>query len=312
MWAGFIVFVICCTAIDFFLLGGNKDKHPSFKSSLSWSLIWFVLALAFGAFVFWDSSKDLGVEIGKIKLQEYLAGYLIEKSLSVDNLFVFLMIFQFFHVPPQYQKRVLEIGILTALVLRFLMILAGSVLITQFSFILYIFALVLIVSGVKMVFSKKGEKDLSDNFLLKFIKKRFPTTDKYHGNKFLVRINKKLYLTPLFLVLIFIEVSDVVFALDSIPAVFAITQDPFIVFTSNIFAILGLRALYFLLAGMEHKFHYLKIGLAFILVFIGIKMLIVHYYKIPAAISLTVVITAIVLSIVLSLVFPPKNAPTHS
>jgi tellurite resistance protein TerC len=234
-------------------------------------------------------------------VMEYLTGYLLEKTLAMDNIFVFVMIFSYFAVPIQYQKRVLIYGVIGAIVLRALMILLGAWLIAEFHWVLYIFGAFLLFTGIKMLIFADSEPNLADNPLLKWLKNHIRLTEDYHGDKFWIMKNGVRWFTPMFLVLILIELSDVIFAMDSIPAIFAITSDPFIVFTSNIFAILGLRALYFLLADMAERFHLLKYGLAAVLVFVGTKMLIVEWYKIPVAISLAVVVTLLGSSILLSL-----------
>jgi tellurite resistance protein TerC len=232
---------------------------------------------------------QLGPEIADRKALEFLTGYLIEKSLSVDNVFVFLLIFTAFHVPPEYQRRVLIYGVLGAIVLRAVMILAGAWVVREFTWVLYIFGAFLVITGLRMLVMAEKEPDLEKNPVLKFARKHLRITDGHHGEKFSVMQNGVRYFTPLFLVLILIETSDVVFAVDSIPAIFAITTDPFIVFTSNIFAILGLRALYFLLADVADRFHLLKYGLAMVLTFIGAKMLITPWYHVPVAASLAIV-----------------------
>jgi len=289
MWACFIGFVLVMLALDLFVFGGNKVHKVSIKEAASWSLVWVSLALLFNAGMWWYLNGAVGPEIADRKALEFLTGYVIEKSLSIDNVFVFLLIFSAFSVPAEYQRRVLIYGVLGAIVMRAIMILAGAWVVREFSWVLYLFGFFLLVTGVKMLFTVDSEPDMTKNPVLRLAKKYLRVTETHHGEQFTVKQNGVLYFTPLFLVLILIEVSDLVFAVDSIPAIFAITTDPFIVFTSNIFAILGLRALYFLLADMADRFHLLKYGLALVLAFIGSKMLIMPWYHMPIAISLSVV-----------------------
>ena len=302
MWAGFGVFVIAMLALDLLMLGKKGAHKVGAKEALTWSLIWFATALLFGAGLWVWLDHSAGRAVADTKVMEYLTGYLLEKTLAMDNIFVFVMIFSYFAVPLQYQKRVLVYGVLGAIVLRALMILLGAWLIAQFHWVLYIFGAFLLITGIKMLIFADSEPNLAKNPLLKWLKNHIRVTDEYHDDKFWVNIKGVRWFTPMFLVLVLIEFSDVIFAMDSIPAIFAITSDPFIVFTSNIFAILGLRALYFLLADMAERFHLLKYGLAIVLVFVGVKMLIVEWYKIPVAISLAVVVTLLGTSIFLSLV----------
>ncbi len=289
MWAVFIVFVLVMLAVDLFLVGGNKAHKVGFKEAAAWSLVWFSLAMLFNLGLWWHLKGSYGAEVADTKAMEFLTGYLIEKSLAVDNIFVFLMIFGFFAVPAEYQRRVLIYGVIGAIVMRAVMILAGAWLIQEFHWILYLFGAFLVVTGIKMLIFAEAEPDLARNPLLNWLKGRMRLTPDYRGEKFWVVENGVRMFTPLFLVLIMIELSDLVFAVDSIPAIFAITTDPFIVFTSNIFAILGLRAMYFMLAGVADRFHLLKYGLAMVLVFVGVKMLIVDFYKIPIGLSLGIV-----------------------
>lgn len=289
MWAVFIAFVLVMLVIDLFMVGGNKAHKVSFKEAAAWSVVWFGLAMLFNLGLWWYLKGSYGSEIADTKALEFLTGYLIEKSLAVDNIFVFLMIFSFFAVPAEYQRRVLIYGVIGAIVMRAIMILAGAWLIQEFHWILYLFGAFLVITGVKMLIFAESEPDLGKNPLLNWIKGHMRLTPDYRGEKFWVIENGVRVFTPLFLVLIMIELSDLVFAVDSIPAIFAITTDPFIVFTSNIFAILGLRAMYFMLAGLADRFHLLKYGLALVLVFVGAKMLMVDFYKIPIGLSLGVV-----------------------
>jgi TerC family integral membrane protein len=289
MWAAFVGFVLVMLAIDLFLVGGNKAHKVGFREAAVWSLVWFALAMLFNLGLWWYLKGAYGNEVAEVKALEFLTGYLIEKSLAVDNIFVFLMIFTFFAVPAEYQRRVLIYGVIGAIVMRAIMILAGAWLVKEFHWILYLFGAFLVFTGVKMLMFAEVEPDLAKNPLLAWLKRHIRMTPDYRGEKFWVVENGVRTFTPLFLVLVMIEISDLIFAVDSIPAIFAITTDPFIVFTSNIFAILGLRAMYFMLAGLADRFHLLKYGLAMVLVFVGTKMLIVDLYKIPVGLSLGIV-----------------------
>jgi tellurite resistance protein TerC len=307
MWSGFGVFVIAMLAMDLLLLGKKGAHKVGAKEALIWSLIWFAMALLFGAGLWAWLDYSAGRAVADTKVMEYLTGYLLEKTLAMDNIFVFVMIFTYFAVPIQYQKRVLLYGVLGAIIMRAVMIGLGAWLISQFHWVLYIFGAFLLITGIKMLVFADSEPNLANNPLLKWLKNHMRLTEDYHGDKFWIVKNGVRWFTPMFLVLVLIEFSDVIFAMDSIPAIFAITSDPFIVFTSNIFAILGLRALYFLLADMAERFHLLKYGLAIVLVFVGVKMLIVEWYKIPVTISLVVVITLLGTSILLSLMSTRKQ-----
>ncbi len=302
MWAGFIAFVLAMLALDLFVFGGRKAHRVSVKEALAWVIAWICLALSFAGLLWWYLNGTLGAEIAQRKALEFLAGYLIEQSLSVDNMFVFVMIFTYFAVPPELQRRVLLYGVLGAIVMRAGMILAGVWLVNQFAWILYLFGAFLVFTGIKMLVFADDEPDLEQNPLLRWLRGRLRITQGFHGEAFFIRDKGVLWATPMFLVLVFIEASDVIFAVDSIPAIFAVTTDPFIVFTSNIFAIMGLRALYFLLADMADRFHLLKYGLAIVLVFIGGKMLAVHWFHIPIQWSLSIVGGIILSSVVASLV----------
>ena len=308
MWGVFIAFVIAMLALDIFALGGSRSHKVSVKEAASWSIVWVSLAMLFNLGLWYYVRDHFDEAIATTKAMEFLTGYVIEKSLSVDNVFVFLMIFSHFAVPEQYQRKVLLYGVLGAIVMRIAMILAGTWVVTQFSWVLYIFGVFLLFTGFKMLVSAEKEPDLEANPVLRFAKKMLPFTNQFHGEKFSTIENGKRVFTPLFLVLILIEISDVVFAVDSIPAIFAVTTDPFIVFTSNIFAIMGLRALYFLLADMASRFHLLKFGLAFVLMFVGVKMLIVKWIHVPTAVSLTVIGTLLISSVVASLISTRRKA----
>ena len=301
MWAGFIVFVLAMLALDLFVLGGRKAHRVSVKEAASWVVAWVALAGAFGALLWWYLDGTAGREVANSKALEFLTGYLIEQSLSVDNMFVFVMIFTYFAVPPELQRRVLLYGVVGAIVMRAGMILAGVWLVSEFAWILYVFGLFLVVTGIKMLVFADQKPDLEKNPLLRWLRGHMRITPGFHGEAFFVRIGGLRYATPMFLVLMLIEASDLVFAVDSIPAIFAVTTDPFIIFTSNIFAIMGLRAMYFLLADMADRFHLLKYGLALVLVFIGAKMLVMPWFHMPVQWSLGIVGAIIVISVILSL-----------
>ena len=301
MWAAFVGFVLVMLALDLFVFGGRQAHKVGVKEAAAWSLVWVSLALAFNAGLWWHLNGTAGAEIADRKALEFLTGYLIEKSLSVDNVFVFLLIFSSFHVAAEYQRRVLLYGVLGAIVMRAVMILAGAWLVREFHWVLYIFGAFLVLSGLRMLVMAEKEPDLERNPVLRLARKHLRITEAYHGERFTVVKDGVRWFTPLFLVLLLVEASDLVFAVDSIPAIFAITTDPFIVFTSNIFAILGLRALYFLLADVAGRFHLLKYGLAMVLTFIGTKMLIAPWYHVPVAASLAIVAVLIGASVIASL-----------
>jgi len=309
MWAGFIAFVLAMLALDLFVLGGNKAHRVSAREAASWASAWMLLATTFGALLWWYLDGTAGREIANKKALEFFTGYLIEQTLSVDNMFVFVMIFNYFAVPPELQRRVLLYGVLGAIVMRAGMILGGAWLVTQFSWVLYLFGLFLMMTGVKMLVMADRKPDLDQNPLLRWLRSHMRVTPGFHGQAFFVRIDGLRYATPMFLVLMMIEASDLVFAVDSIPAIFVVTTDPFIVFTSNIFAIMGLRALYFLLADMAERFHLLKYGMALILVYIGGKMLATPWFHMPAQWSLSIVGAIILISVVLSLKLSDRKQP---
>jgi tellurite resistance protein TerC len=308
LWATFGGIVLASLFIDFVVLKKQGAHDIGVKEALKWSLVWVVLSFLFNG-LFWWAVKDAtgSVEIANTKSLEFLTGYLIEKSLAVDNIFVFLLVFTYFAVPTQFQKRVLMIGIIGAIVLRTIMILIGGWLLAEFHWILYIFGAFLILTGVKMWWAAGKEPELDDNPALKLLRKLLPVSKNYDGEKFWTIENGKKIATPLFMVICLIALTDVIFAVDSIPAIFAITSDPFIVLTSNVFAILGLRAMYFLLAAVANKFHLLNYGLAVILVFIGTKMCLIDVYKIPVAVSLGVVVGILILTMLLSM----RSAPAQ-
>lgn len=292
-WAGFNIFVLIMLALDLGVFH-RKTHKVSIKEASIWSGVWITLALIFNVFVYF--------QFGEQKATEFLTGYLIEKSLSVDNIFVFVIIFGYFQIPDEYQHKVLFWGILGALVMRIIFIFAGVALINQFHWTIYIFGAFLVFTGFKMMVKKDKKVKLENSRAISYLKKKFSITEELHGDKFFIKSGNKKFATPLFLALVLIEITDLIFAVDSIPAILAITQDQFIVYTSNVFAILGLRSLYFALAHIVHRFVYLSYGLAIILIFIGIKMLLIDVFKIPTNISLIVIALIITFSIVLSLV----------
>ena len=289
LWGGFAVVVAIMLAIDLLLQGRRGTHSMTMKQAAGWSILWVTLSLLFNAAFWWYLVQTQGRAVADPQALAFLTGYLIEKALAVDNVFVWLMLFSYFAVPPALQRRVLVYGVLGAIVLRTIMIFAGSWLISQFDWLLYVFGAFLLFTGVKMALAKEDDSGIGDKPLVRWIRSHLRMTDKIESERFFTRKNGVLFATPLLLVLILVELSDVIFAVDSIPAIFAVTTDPFIVLTSNLFAILGLRAMYFLLAGVAERFSMLKYGLSVILVFIGVKMLIVDFYHIPVAISLGVV-----------------------
>jgi tellurite resistance protein TerC len=309
MWAAFAAFVVAAIAVDLVAVGRQGSHRVTAREALSWSALWIALAFAFNALLWWYLDGSAGREVANEKAMEFFTGYVIEKSLAVDNIFVFLMIFTYFAVPAEYQKRALIIGVIGAIVLRAAMILVGAWLISQFHWVLYLFGAFLLVTGVKMLWAADKQMDLAKNPVLRWMRGHVKISDEYDGERFFVVREGVRYATPLFLVLVLIGVTDVVFAVDSIPAIFAITEDPFVVMTSNIFAILGLRAMYFLLADMARRFHLLTYGLAVVLMFVGTKMLIVDLVKIPVFVSLGAVVAILVATVVLSLAIPAKATP---
>ena len=298
-WIGFTAFVLAMLAIDLGVF--HREAHEvKLREAAAWSTVWVALALAFGGGVWLLAGREPALE--------YLTGYLIEKALSVDNIFVFVMLFTYFAVPAKYQHRVLFWGIVGALLMRGVFIAAGAYVLERFHWVIYLFGGLLILTGIKMA-RRVEAYDPAGNPLLRLARRALPLTPNYHGQRFWVKEAGKWVATPLFLVLLLVELTDLVFAIDSIPAIFAITRDPFIVFTSNVFAILGLRAMYFLLAGIVHRFVYLKYGLAMVLVFVGAKMMLVDVYKIPVAASLAVVATLIGGAVVASLLRRSPSGP---
>lgn len=305
LWAAFFALVLVMLAIDLFLVGGAREHRVSLREAATWSVIWVVVSATFATGLWFYLGAQAGREVASEKTLEFITGYLIEKSLAIDNVFVWLMLFNFFAIPLELQKRVLIYGVLGAIVLRTIMIFAGVWLIQQFHWLLYVFGAFLLITGIKMWWFADKESDLTNNPLLTWLRRHLRLTSGLEGERFWVyRLENGAsvrYFTPLFLVLLLVEFSDVIFAVDSIPAIFAITTDPFIVLTSNIFAILGLRAMYFLLADMADRFSLLKYGLALVLIFIGLKMLLIDVYKIPVLFSLGVVAAVIGTSVILSL-----------
>ena len=308
MWAGFVGIILLLLLVDLIFVGGGKQHKVSLKEAAFWSAIWVSVALLFNFAIWWYLDVNSGREIANEKALEFLTGYLIEKALAVDNVFVWLMLFSYFAIPTELQRRVLLFGVLGAIIMRTGMVFAGSWLITQFHWILYIFGAFLLITGAKMLWLADKDPDLNKNPLLRWIRNHFPITDKLHGEQFFVYQNGIRYLTPLFVVLILVEISDLIFAVDSIPAIFAVTTDPFIVLTSNIFAIMGLRAMYFLLADFADRFAFLKYGLAVILIFIGTKMLLIDLVKIPIGYSLGTVALILISSVILSILYRPRKA----
>jgi tellurite resistance protein TerC len=309
----FAGFTLVALLIDFFAMSKQGAHRVSTRESAIWSLVWVGVSLAFMGWLWWHlggaGTDEAARSLANAKSLEFLTGYLIEKALAVDNIFVFLMLFTYFAVPAEYQKRVLMIGILLALVMRAVMILVGAWLITQFHWVLYLFGAFLLFTGIKMWWAAGQEPDLDNNPALKWIRSRFKIAPDYDGEKFFTVVGGVKMATPLLVVIVLIGIVDLVFAVDSIPAIFAITTDPFIVLTSNVFAILGLRAMYFLLANMHERFHLLSYGLAIILIFIGLKMLLIDVYKIPVVYSLGFTAVTLAVTMILSLKIPPKGTP---
>lgn len=311
LWGGFIAVVIVALLVDLVLMRHGGPHKVTFKEAMYWSLGWVALALAFNAGLWYYLNETAGAAVANEIGLQFLTGYLIEKALAVDNIFVFLLIMGYFAVPETQRQRVLIIGILGAIVLRTIMIFAGSVLVTQFHWLLYVFGAFLLFTGWKMWFAAGEEPSLDNNPALKFMRKHLRISHEYNGNRLVTEKDGVRWFTPMFVVLILIAVTDVIFAVDSIPAIFAITTDPFIVLTSNVFAVLGLRAMFFLLAGMADRFHLLPYGLAVILAFIGTKMLLIDIFKIPVPVSLGVVAAILVVTVVLSMKLPPKGEHKH-
>ncbi|HET7434614.1 MAG TPA: TerC family protein [Thermoanaerobaculia bacterium] len=305
LWTSFTIFVLAMLALDLGVFS-RKPHEVHFKEALGWSAVWVTLALLFNGWIY--------LRFGSQKALEFLTGYVIEKALSVDNIFIFVVLFAAFAVPKIYQHRVLFWGVLGALIMRAIFIFAGAALLERFHWVMYVFGAILIITGIRLIAQRNHESHPENNPIFKAIRRFVPAVPDYHGKSFLVVQNGKRYATPLLLVLLAIEATDLVFAVDSIPAIFAITTDPFIVYTSNIFAILGLRALYFLLAGVIDRFHLLKIGLAVVLMFVGAKMVLADVYKVPVGVSLGVIALVLAGSIAASLIWPIRvsSAPLES
>jgi tellurite resistance protein TerC len=297
LWIGFIAFVLLMLAVDLGVFN-RKDHVVGFREALTWSGVWVTLALVFSALVWLNFGAQRGIE--------FLTGYLIEKSLSIDNIFVFVVIFAALGIPAIYQHRVLYWGIVSALVLRAVMVVGGAAVLARFHWLIYVFGAFLIVTGVKLYLQRGKTENPEDGWVMRLARRVIPATSRLDGNHFITKENGRRFATPLLMALILVEVTDVVFAVDSIPAIFAVTLDPFIVFTSNIFAILGLRSMFFLLAGLVDKFRYLKVGLAAVLVFVGIKMSIVEVYKMPPLVSLVVILGILTTSVVASILIKPS------
>jgi tellurite resistance protein TerC len=303
LWIGFNLFVLSLLALDLGVFHRHAHK-VSIKEATIWSVVWITIAMVFnlGLYFFWDKVSPTSGYSNSEAALAFFTGYLIEKSLSVDNIFVFVLIFTFFAVPAIYQHRVLFWGILGALIMRGTLIAVGAVLLKEFHWIIYIFGAFLIFTGIRMAIHRNEEMHPEHNPVVKLLRRIIPVTENYEGDHFFIRRAGKLLATPLFLVLLIVESTDLVFAVDSIPAIFAVTNDPFIVYTSNVFAILGLRSLYFLLSGVVDKFYYLKLGLSVVLAFVGTKMVIVDIYKIPIGLSLGAIASILTIAVVASLV----------
>lgn len=298
LWIGFTIFVIVVLLVDLGLFH-RKAHDVGIKEALAWTCVWISLALLFNGFIYY--------RFGSEKALEFLTGYIIEEALSVDNLFVFIVVFSYFNVRKTYQHRVLFWGILGAMIMRAIFIVAGAALLNRFHWIMFIFGGFLVITGFKILFQKSDEIHPDKNWIVRGFRKFIPMSRDFHGQSFFVKENGRLLATPLLLVLVFIEATDVLFAVDSIPAIFAVTRDPLIVYTSNIFAILGLRSMYFVLSTMVDKFRYLKVGLGFVLIFVGIKMLLAEFYKIPVALSLGVIAGLLAMSVAASFLIPEKK-----
>lgn len=307
LWGSFAAIIVVMLLVDLLWQGKHKDQPMSVKQAASWSLVWIALSMLFALGLWWYFRETVDIQFANSQTMAFLTGYLLEKALAIDNVFVWLMLFGYFSIPANLQRRVLVYGVLGAIVLRTIMIFAGSWLVSQFSWILYIFGLFLLFTGAKMAFSKEDDSPVGEKGFVKWIRSHLRMTDELHGERFFIKQNGILFATPLIMVLILVEISDIIFAVDSIPAIFAVTTDPFIVLTSNLFAILGLRAMYFLLAGVAEKFSLLKYGLAVILIFIGIKMLLLDIYHIPMAISLGTIGGILLVTMIINIIINKRN-----
>ncbi len=299
LWVGFTLIVLVLLFLDLGVFH-REAREVSRKEAGIWSAVWIGLALVFNLWIYYASGPEPALE--------FLAGYLIEKSLSVDNIFVFLLIFSYFAVPSAYQHRILFWGILGALIMRGIFIALGATLLHYFHWAIYLFGAFLVFTGIKLAIPEETESDPEDNPAIRLLRRVLPVTDKYEGQHFFVRRQGRIFATPLLVVLVSVESTDLIFAIDSIPAIFAVTDDPFIVYTSNVFAILGLRALYFLIAGVLDLFVYLRYGLGAVLSFVGVKMLLVDVYPIPIGLSLGVIALILTATIIASLLFPPPKS----
>ena len=304
LYAAFSLAVVVLLVADFVLLRAQGNHKVPLREAAGWSVAWFAIAMAFAAWLWWHVRGTHGDEVAQVKAVEFVTGYFIEKALAVENVFVWVTLFTFFATPAELQKRVLLYGVVGAIVMRAVLIYLGAALVERFDWIFYVFGVFLVATGVKMALFANRKPDVGNNPLVTWIRRHVPVSAGYEGERFAGRRDGVFYATPLLLVLVLVEVSDLIFAVDSIPAIFAVTGDPFIVFTSNIFAILGLRAMYFLLADMAERFHLLAYGLAFIVTFVGVKMLVADLYKIPVSAMLAVVCAALAVSVVTSLALP--------
>lgn len=303
LWVGFNVFVLAMLALDLGVF--HRDDHVvTAKEAGVWTFVWIAVALVFGGLLYFWQGADVALE--------YLTGYVIEKSLSADNIFVFVLIFTYFQVPPQYQHRVLFWGILGALVMRGALIAVGATLLASFSWVMYLFGAFLLFTGIRLLTQRDVAVDPGKSGVIRLVRRFLPVTDRYEGHNFFVRRGGRLMATPLFVVLAIVESSDLMFAVDSVPAIFAVTQDPFIVYTSNVFAILGLRSLYFLLANVMGKLRFLKVGLSLILTFVGVKMLVANIVHIPPLLSLSIILAVLLVTVSASLLFPTGDDPALS
>ena len=306
LYGAFCALIVLFLAADFLLLRTQGSHKVPLREAASWSVVWFVVAMVFAGWLWWHVRDSHGEAAANAKTLEYVTGYLIEKALAMENVFVWVTLFTFFATPPEFQKRVLLFGVIGAIVMRAVLIYLGVVLIQRFDWIFYVFGAFLVFTGAKMLVFANQKPDLAKNPLILWMRRHLRITEGYEGEKFVIVRNGLRYATPLLLVLVLVEVTDLIFAVDSIPAIFAVSGDPFIVFTSNIFAILGLRAMYFLLADMAERFHLLNYGLAFIVTFVGVKMIIMDWYKIPVPAMLGVVFAALLLSVAASLARPAR------
>ena len=309
LWLVFGVVVAAALLVDLVLMRHGGPHKVTFKEAAWWSVGWVALAMAFNLWLWWYAGQQFGPEAGNRIGMEFLTGYLVEKSLAVDNIFVFLMIFTYFAVPEEQKQRVLVIGIIAAIVLRAILIFAGALLLAKFHWILYVFGAFLLLTGIKMIMAAGKAPDLDKNPVLRWLTGHVPFVRRYHGGALWLGKGPRRKFTPLFIVIVMIGITDVIFAVDSIPAIFAITDDPFIVLTSNVFAVLGLRAMFFLLQGMADRFHLLPYGLALVLAVIGAKMLLADVYKVPVLVSLAMVAAIIGATVALSLLRPPAKPP---